>query len=300
MIYATIYYKGKEQICCIDKVGARVFLIENFLKEELKIEKTSISMLEFIKMYEPIWTDKLALFFGIRGEYAVSLNDVKLLAPIPRPERNIVCLGKNYQAHIEEIKGKSISDAPPSYPIYFTKPDHTVVGTGDTILLHKNASSMIDYEVEFALIIGKKGINIPKERAEEFIFGYTIANDVSARDLQRNHSQWYRGKSLVTHCPMGPWIVHKSALSLPLELSLTCKINDELRQQGNIKDMIFDIPTIISDLSKGYELRPGDIILTGTPSGVGMGFNPPKYLNAGDRVVCEIEQIGILENTVGD
>ncbi|GAB1476398.1 fumarylacetoacetate hydrolase family protein [Bacillota bacterium] len=300
MIYATILYDGREQICCIDGVGCRVFLLEEFLADELGSDKIPAAMVEFIASYKPEWTDKIALFYGRRPEGAIPLDQVKLLAPIPSPMRNIVCLGKNYRAHAEELKGQIFSDQPPTYPIYFTKPDHSIIGPGEKILLHSNITSMLDYEIELAVIIGKRGIDIPRERAEEYIFGYTIANDISARDLQQNHTQWYKGKSLTTHCPTGPWIVHKSALPMPFSLNLKCYINDELRQQGNVSQLIFDIPTIISDLSRGYELRPGDVILTGTPAGVGMGFNPPRYLKAGDLVVCEIDKIGSLTNRVSD
>ncbi|HZK02389.1 MAG TPA: fumarylacetoacetate hydrolase family protein [Anaerovoracaceae bacterium] len=300
MIYATINYDNKEQLCCVDNAGSRIFLLEHFLKQEFREEDLPKSMLQFISCYLPEWTDKIALFFGLRPEYAIPLSDVDLLAPIPKPARNIICLGKNYQAHAEELKGQIFSDSIPRKPIYFTKPDHTVIGPNQTILLHGKITSKVDYEVELAVIIGKNGIDIPIEKAEEHIFGYTIANDVSARDLQHDHTQWYKGKSLTTHCPMGPWIVHKSELPFPLSLDLRCTISGELRQHGNTRDLIFDIPTIISDLSLGYELRPGDIILTGTPAGVGMGFDPPKYLKAKDTVLCEIDKIGSLSNSVNE
>jgi 2-keto-4-pentenoate hydratase/2-oxohepta-3-ene-1,7-dioic acid hydratase in catechol pathway len=298
MIYATIFHEEQEQLCCIDGVGARVFLLKDFFDHEVDPKEVPSSMIDFIRSYHAEWTDKIALFFGQRPECAIPLEKVKLLAPIPAPARNIVCLGKNYQAHAEELKGQIFSDRLPEHPIYFTKPDHTVIGTEETILLHSHTTSKVDYEVELAVIIGKRGMDIPIEKAVDYIFGYTVANDVSARDLQHEHTQWYKGKSLTTHCPMGPWIVHKSALPSPLALELKCYVNGEPRQQGNTRDLIFDIPTIISDLSRGYELRPGDVILTGTPSGVGMGFDPPKYLKAGDRVTCQIEKIGILTNPV--
>ena len=318
MIYATIFYENQEQLCCIDGVGGRVFLLKEFFRQEYggerfrqecsqeslrqkcSRESDPASMMDFIYAYRAEWTDRIALFFGQHPEYAIPLEEVKLLAPIPAPARNMICLGKNYPSHINELKGHTFTDKLPEHPIYFTKPDHTVIGTEEAILLHKSSTSKVDYEVELAVIIGKKGMDIPKEKAEEYIFGYTVANDVSARDLQQDHTQWYKGKSLTTHCPMGPWIVHKSVLPLPLSLDLKCYINGELRQQGNTRDLIFDIPAIISDLSRGYELRPGDVILTGTPAGVGMCFDPPKYLQAGDRVICQIEKIGILTNPVGD
>lgn len=312
MIYAEILFKGKEQLCCVDAAGRRVFLLADFFRE-YKSDGNSTSksncndnnndkadMLSFIKDYQEEWTDEIALFFGGHPELSLPLSEVELLAPIPRPARNIVCLGKNYRAHAEELKGQIFSDKPPVHPIYFTKPDHCVIGSGGTIRLHSAYTQKVDYEVELAVIIGKRGTDIPREEAEDYVFGYTIANDVSARDLQQDHTQWFKGKSLLTHCPMGPWIVHKSMLPLPLSLSIESYVNGELRQHANVADMIFDIPAVISDLSRGYELRPGDIILTGTPAGVGMGFDPPKFLKEGDEVICRIEKIGDLVNKAGE
>lgn len=300
MIYATATYQGTNQLFCIDKAGKRAFMLSDFFIKEIGLETYPKTMIEFIQGYEDIWTDNIALYFGRSPELAIAFDELSFHAPIPVPARNIVCLGKNYAAHAEELKGQIFNEKLPQYPIYFTKPDHTVIGHEDSILLHSEISSMIDYEVELAVIIGKKGIDIPKEKAEEYIFGYTIAVDVSARDLQRQHTQWYKGKSLISHCPMGPWIVHKSALPFPVSLDISCHINEELRQSANTSDLIFDIPTIISDLSRGYPLYPGDIILTGTPAGVGMGFDPPRYLKSGDRVVCKIQGIGTLINYVKD
>lgn len=228
-----------------------------------------------------------------------ALDDIKLKTPIPFPRRNIFCLGKNYADHAEEVKSKKSTDsAVPSNPIYFTKLAYPCIGNGDTILRHENATQKMDYEVELAIIIGKKGINISSEDAESHIFGYTIANDVSSRDLQKRHHNWFKGKSLDTHCSIGPWIVHKSKIPFPVELDIRCWVNDELRQNSNTSQLIFDIPYIISDLSKGLTLVPGDIILTGTPAGVGLGFEPPKYLNPGDTIKCEIDKIGTLINPI--
>ncbi|MDD2483936.1 MAG: fumarylacetoacetate hydrolase family protein [Eubacteriales bacterium] len=304
MMYATILYQEQEQLCCVDSFGERVFLLAEFFSVCQSPEAPSTTegfpadMLSFISCYQPEWTDEIAEFYGKRPELSIPLSSVELLAPIPRPARNIVCLGKNYKAHAEELKGQIFNDKLPTFPIYFTKPDHTVIATGGTILLHETITQKVDYEVELAIVIGKSGTDIPKEKAEEHIFGYTIANDVSARDLQQDHTQWYKGKSLLTHCPMGPWIAHKSTLPLPLELKIQSAVNGEGRQSANVSELIFDIPTIISDLSRGYMLRPGDIILTGTPAGVGMGFDPPKYLKDGDLVDCQIEKIGVLSNSV--
>ncbi|MGI6732113.1 MAG: fumarylacetoacetate hydrolase family protein [Anaerovoracaceae bacterium] len=307
MIYATINQNGKEKISCIDRVGNRVFLLEDFFSsdvEELNITSNQVknvpeTMNQFIAGYQDQWTDDIALFFGCNPELSKPLEEVQILAPIPVPTRNILCLGKNYADHAKEIHGMTGGPAEvPKRPIYFTKATHTVIGTGQNILAHEEVTKKIDYEVELGIVIGRGGINIRPEDAENHIFGYTIGNDISARDLQTEHVQWYKGKSLTTHCPLGPWIVHKSVLPLPLDLEIKSYVNGELRQDGNTKDLIFDIPTIISDLSQGYELHPGDIILTGTPAGVGMGFNPPKFLKPGDEVCCMIENIGSLINVV--
>ncbi|MCM8710272.1 fumarylacetoacetate hydrolase family protein [Clostridium sp. SYSU_GA19001] len=229
----------------------------------------------------------------------IPLNEVKLLAPIPRPRRNILCLGKNYEDHAKELGATKISDKfIPDDPIYFTKSADAVIGTNDYIKFFPEVTNQVDYEVELAVIIGKEGVNIKPDEAEHYIFGYTIINDVSARDLQLRHKQWFKAKSLDTFCPMGPCIVHKSKLPFPIELDIKCSVNGEVRQNSNTSKFIFDIPYMISDLSKGFTLKPGDIIATGTPSGVGFGFNPSKFLKDGDIVECYVEGIGSLINIV--
>lgn len=227
----------------------------------------------------------------------IDLDAVKVLAPIEYPKRNIFCLGKNYLDHAMETTGLPGSDDDiPKFPIYFGKIANPAIGHGDTVLNHKSITEMVDYEVELAIVIGKDGIDIDPEAAEEHIFGYTIVNDISARNIQRKHGQWFKGKCLETFCPMGPVLVHKTAMPFPIELDIKCSINGELRQNSNTRQLIFDIPYIISDLSKGMYLRKGDIIITGTPAGVGLGFTPYKFLKSGDRMDCEIEKIGTLTN----
>lgn len=228
----------------------------------------------------------------------INLSLVKLLAPIPKPPRNIFCIGKNYADHAKEIRNiPSIGEIPES-PIYFSKLPTSVTGPDTVILSHAKATKQIDYEVELAIIIGKEGSNISKEAAEDYIFGYTIANDITARDLQKKHSQWYKGKSLDTFCPLGPRILHKKSLPLPFDIALICRVNGEVRQHSTTSNMIFDIATIVSDLSQGMTLLPGDIILTGTPAGVGFALNPPQFLQHGDVIEAEIEKIGILKNII--
>jgi len=223
-------------------------------------------------------------------------DEIKILAPIPNPSRNIYCVGLNYAKHTEEFsKGKE--DAT-DYPIIFSKVPTTVIGPEADINSHANVTSEVDYEAELGVIIGKGGRDIPKDEVFDYVFGYTIINDVTARDLQRMHKQWLLGKSLDTFCPMGPYIIHKSEIDHPENLNISCMVNEEVRQSSNTKHMIFDIPEIISTISKGHTLQAGDIIATGTCEGVGMGFEPPKYLKKGDVVEVEIEKIGILRNTV--
>lgn len=248
-----------------------------------------------------IWDTELMedIFCGISNntDYGILLEKVIIKAPIPFPKRNLFCLGKNYLDHAMETKGlPGGTEEIPKFPIYFSKVADPAIGYGDVILNHSNITDKVDYEVELAVIIGKDGININEEDAEEYIFGYTIVNDVSARNIQRKHGQWFKGKSLESYCPMGPWIVHKSEISFPVELDIKCYINEELRQDSNTNQFIFDIPKIISDLSKGMKLKKGDIIITGTPAGVGLGFKPFKFLKSGDIVKCKIEKIGELVN----
>jgi 2-keto-4-pentenoate hydratase/2-oxohepta-3-ene-1,7-dioic acid hydratase in catechol pathway len=233
------------------------------------------------------------------GVKSIPLRDVSLCAPIPFPRRNIFCLGKNYAKHATEVKATRLSgNGIPTIPVYFTKLAAPATAPGGEILVPINATQQPDYEAELALIIGTGGRDIAPEDAEKHIFGYTVLNDVSARDLQKNHEQWFKGKSLDTFCPMGPALVTRDEVPFPVDVAVTCRVNGELRQSGRTSELIFDIPTIISDLSKGITLYPGDIISTGTPAGVGAGHNPPLWLGDGDTVECAVEKIGTLSNTV--
>lgn len=229
----------------------------------------------------------------------VSLSDVKVLAPIPRPAKNIFCIGKNYREHAMEFdKTADPNIAIPKFPVIFTKAVTTVIGPNDEINSHSDVTSELDYEVELAVIIGRKGTHIAKEDAMDYVFGFTIMNDVTARDLQKKHNQWFRGKSLDTFAPMGPYLVHKSSVERPDNLGISLKVNGEIRQNANIGDLIFDIPTLLATISDGLTLEPGDIIATGTPAGVAMGFNPPRFLKAGDELELAITGLGTLKNKV--
>jgi 2-keto-4-pentenoate hydratase/2-oxohepta-3-ene-1,7-dioic acid hydratase in catechol pathway len=296
MIYATAAIKGETKICYIDNVGARVYPLDSFFIE--LGHRIPLDMVEFIEAYKADWTEAIADYFKNLSESSIPLADVCLLAPIPVPRRNIVCLGQNYADHVKELKAMGEKGEIPQHPIYFTKATHTVTGTDSAILSHSDITGALDYETELAIIIGKHGIDIPYSEAESYIFGYTIANDVSARDLQKIHNQYYKGKSLTTFCPLGPWIMHSSGIPFPPVLPMECTVNGEVRQKSSTSQLIFGISTIISDLSRGYELHPGDIILTGTPGGVGISFNPPRFLKFGDQVCCSIDGIGSLSNHV--
>lgn len=224
-----------------------------------------------------------------------SIKEVQLLAPIPRPNKNIFCIGKNYADHAIEMG--SIADIPEQL-IVFTKAPTTVVGHEAFVMYDQDVTSKLDYEGELAVVIGKQGKNIAKEAALQHVFGYTIINDVTARDLQTQHKQFFLGKSLDTTCPMGPWIVHRSHIPDPHDLLIETRINGEVRQSARTNQLIFPIDEIISVLSKGMTLEAGDIIATGTPAGVGKGMKPPNFLKPKDKMEISIQHIGTLRNEV--
>lgn len=225
----------------------------------------------------------------------VKPNQAKILAPIPNPKKNVVMLGINYREHVDEgARARELEIKYPEWPVFFTKPATSVIGNLGKVVNHK-VTTKLDWEVELAVVIGKRGRDIPKEKAYDYVFGYTVCLDMTARELQRQHGQWFKGKSLDTFCPMGPWIVHKSALPDPQQVRLICRVNGEVMQDGNTRDMIFDIPTTIESLSAGLTLEPGDMISTGTPSGVGFARVPPVFLKPGDKVEGEVEGVGILQ-----
>lgn len=230
----------------------------------------------------------------------LTLDDVTLLAPIPRPRRNIICVGKNYIDHAHEFSGSGFDSsaaqgAIPDAPIVFSKLPETVIAHGDPVLIDPDVSTAIDYEAELCVIIGRGGRAIAREAALDHVWGYTIVNDVTARDLQKVHSQWLIGKSQDSFCPMGPVAVTRDEIDLG-NTALKCWVNDELRQSANTSALIFSVPELIATISRGITLYPGDLIATGTPAGVGIGFTPPRYLKPGDVVRVEIEGIGMLEN----
>jgi 2-keto-4-pentenoate hydratase/2-oxohepta-3-ene-1,7-dioic acid hydratase in catechol pathway len=228
----------------------------------------------------------------------------RLLAPIPLPQRNIFCVGKNYHDHAKEFSqsGFDMSAAKgelaPPVPVIFTKAPSSVIAHNDEVTAFSELTQQLDYEVELAVVIGKGGRGISKANALNHVWGYTIINDVTARDVQQLHRQWFLGKSFDTFCPMGPWIVTADEVGDSAKLGVRCWINEEPRQNANTSDLIFDIPTIISTISAGISLQPGDIIATGTPAGVGIGFKPPKFLKSGDVMKLAIDKLGTLTNRV--
>jgi 2-keto-4-pentenoate hydratase/2-oxohepta-3-ene-1,7-dioic acid hydratase in catechol pathway len=227
------------------------------------------------------------------------LEAVRLEAPLPVPRRNLWCVGRNYHAHAKELAQsvfKANAAKADDWPIVFTKVPESVVGPHDDVRLPAaEVSTQIDYEAELAVVIGLGGKNIVRERALQHVFGYTIVNDVTARDVQMRHQQWDLGKSFDTFCPMGPWIVSADELD-GTRTRVRCWVNDELRQDAPTENMIFDIPTLIETVSRGITLLPGDVIATGTPAGVGMGRVPPRWLQAGDVVRIEIDGLGEIRN----
>jgi 2-keto-4-pentenoate hydratase/2-oxohepta-3-ene-1,7-dioic acid hydratase in catechol pathway len=220
----------------------------------------------------------------------VAADKARLEAPIPRPARNVFCLGRNYKEHAAERGAEA-----PAHPVYFTKCPETVVAPGAKVI-HHAVTTELDYEVELAVVIGTAGKDIQREQALAHVFGYTIVNDVTARDLQKRHQQWFHGKSLDTFCPMGPVLVTADEIADPQALSVAMRINGEVRQSSHTSKMIFPVDECISVLSQGFTILPGDVIATGTPEGVGAALG--KFLKAGDKMEAEVERIGILANRI--
>nr|WP_322896115.1 MULTISPECIES: fumarylacetoacetate hydrolase family protein [unclassified Yoonia] len=232
----------------------------------------------------------------------VRLSEVTLLPPVPDHRGAVLCVGKNYYAHAKEFFGSgfdsSAKEEVPSQPVIFAKTGSCLVGHGATVNSALDATNTVDYEGELALIIGKTAHKVSKADAWDVIFGYTICNDVTSRELQKRHNQWLIGKSLDTFGPLGPFIVTADEMGDITSQTLTTRVNGEVRQQAAISDLVFDIPTLIETLTRTMTLYPGDVIATGTPAGVGIGFIPPKYLKAGDVVDVDISGIGTLTNTI--
>lgn len=294
MKLATFFYQGVEKVGVLTPDGQKVcplgafgFDCPDMLSAIKALDKQTVAGL----------TARLAA--GEAPE-ALPLDTVKLLAPIPRPAQDVICLGVNYAAHALECDFIGDFSAPRETEpaIYFAKRVDRAVDPEGAVDSHSDLVSDLDYEVELAVILGKDALNVAESDCEPYIFGYTILNDISARTIQRRHKQWYRGKSLDDFTPMGPWIVTADEIAFPPVLSIGCKVNGETRQDSKTDCLIHGVAEVISELSQGMTLRAGTIIATGTPSGVAMGMDDPKYLRPGDVMECWIEQIGTLRNTV--
>lgn len=295
MKFVTYKYNKKEYPGILDSESERIYSLDEIFgigKFNTLVDFIRECTSEHLKKIENSLKEKV-----LEGKF---LHDVILLSPIPRPIHDIICVGVNYADHLKETKSlmKDRDLKRPMKPVYFSKRATKIIGTNEDIKGEFELDNELDYEVELAVIIGKSGRDIPKDQVEEHIFGYSIFNDLSSRKLQRDHTQWYKGKSLDGYSVMGPLILHKSQLPFPFEVDVISRINEETRQHSNTRMLINDIATLISDFSKGITLEAGDIIATGTPAGVGMGFKPKRYMKKGDLVECEIPEIGILKNRI--
>ncbi len=235
------------------------------------------------------------------GDGDDAVGAVEFLAPVDQPTGRIICLGKNYRDHANEVKSlPGQSSGVPDAPIYFGKMVNRIIGPAETVEVDLSGSCELDYEVEMAIVIGREAKNLTESEAADAIFAYTVVNDLTDRAAQRRHQQWLKGKSIDNTFPMGPFWVLADGVEFPPKRKIRSYVNGELRQDAETDELLFSIPAILSDLSKNFTLRPGDLILTGTPAGVGMGYRPPKSLNSGDTVFCEIEGIGWLKNKILD
>ncbi len=263
------------------------------------IDPENNSMLELIDAGNSLLEKFREATANVNQAECIPLQQVELLAPIPRPRQNVMCLGWNYADHAKETAHAINREVQvPDHPIVFTKSASSMNGPFADIPYDASVSDRIDWEVELGVIIGKSGKQIPVEQALDHVFGYSVINDISARDMQRRHKQFFLGKSLTGSCPMGPWIVTSDEIPDPQSLDLRSRVNGELKQESNTCLQIFNVATTISILSRGMQLEAGDIIATGTPSGVGFARNPPEFLRPGDVVECEVERIGCLRNRI--
>ena len=269
-------------------------------KSRMRLQFDAADMVALIAAGKPALATVRKLVQGYRGK-GIALSAVRLQSPIPRPRKNIFCVGWNYLEHFEEgSKARPHVQEMPLHPAFFTKAPTCMNGPYDRIPMHAGVTAKLDWEVELGAIIGKGGINITEADAMKHIFGYTVINDVSAREVQRQHGQqWFKGKSLDGHCPMGPWIATADEVPQPQDLHITCRVNGVTKQDSNTRHMYFKIPRIIAELSAGLTLEPGDIICTGTPAGVGHARTPPEFMNAGDIMETEITGLGVLRNKIG-
>lgn len=298
MKFVTYEIEHKRRLGVINRDGTWIYPLRSLdmdyktMQELIEgISESEKQLLEYVSGQDP---------YKIKG--AVPAEEAILLAPIPHPVQDVICLGINYMAHAEEsarYKKEAFGGERP-FAVYFSKRVSEATGTGAEIPSHKELVQDLDYEAELAVIIGKDAKNVPVSEVKNYIFGYTVINDVSARTLQTRHKQWYFGKSLDGFLPMGPCIVTAEEFPYPPRLSIQSRVNGELRQDSSTELMIFGIDHVVSELSAGMTLKAGTIIATGTPAGVGMGFDPPRFLKPRDVVECSIEGIGTLVNRVSE
>jgi 2-keto-4-pentenoate hydratase/2-oxohepta-3-ene-1,7-dioic acid hydratase in catechol pathway len=257
------------------------------------------SLLALLQQGPDAWHRLAALIADAPAVSRYHQSEIHWHAPIPRPPKNVVCLGMNYAEHIREAAGAMKREVRiPTSPVYFTKAPTTVIGPFDDVRVDRSATQQVDWEAELGMIIGIGGRNIPRDRALRHVFGYTVINDVSARDLQRQHLQFFKGKSLDTFCPIGPVVVTADEFGDPQNKAVKLRVNGVTKQDGHTRDMIFPIDVIIESFSKGLTLEPGDIFSTGTPDGVGMGRTPQEWLQDGDVMETEVEGIGVMRNRI--
>ncbi|MCL2829012.1 MAG: fumarylacetoacetate hydrolase family protein [Oscillospiraceae bacterium] len=290
----TYQYNGKEAVGVLPATGDVIIPVA-----ALGLEYDSMSELIQHATEEELAKLRTAAFaLPIDG---IPYDAATKVAPIPEPRQDVICLGFNYLDHVSESATFQEISIPgvPEYPVYFSKRVNRAVSDGGHIRSHPALDEQLDYEVELAVIIGRDARNVSVDQAEDYIFGYTILNDISARALQARHKQFYFGKSLDDSTPMGPWIVTADEVDFPPKLALQSFVNGELRQNSNTEHMLFSPSRVIAELSAGMTLKAGTIIATGTPGGVGSALDPPRYLRFGDVVECVIEGIGRLRNTVG-
>ena len=303
MRFYTVEIAGREEILVGFRENEAVYRLN--LLARLVPELAFADMNELICRYTPevkAKLERLADNEDVLQGAAVKLSEVKLLAPIVHPRQDVVCLGINYDAHAQEA-GRFSSEAfggERPYTIYFSKRVNRATASGESVPRYEGLVDSLDYEAELGVILGRDAKGVSKENAGAYIFGYTIINDFSARNLQTRHKQWYLGKSLDKLTSIGPCIVTKDEIGNVADLGIRSYVNGELRQNSNTGFMIQTIGGAIEELSEGMTLLAGTLIATGTPAGVGMGFNPPKFLKTGDKVICEIDKIGRLENTIGE
>ena len=290
MRLSRVTYQNNQWIASVNQEADVVAL-------HFQVDAYQDAMIEIIAGVKQLSLDKAA-------SKQVSAEEVDFLPPIVRPSKNILCIGKNYRAHAKEFARSGFDssqsgkgDEVPQHPIVFSKAPCTMTGAFSNICPPWDITQKVDYEAELGVIIGREARHVQNAKAYDYVWGYTIINDVTARDLQAQHKQWLLGKSIDTFCPIGPSIVSKDEVDAS-NLEVSCYVNNELRQHANTCDLIFDIPTIIETISASMTLYPGDIIATGTPAGVGIGFDPPKFLTTGDVVEISISTLGSIKNKV--